>query len=1093
MSWLGLALALVDFSAPPPPPRMAVSPAARAPLIDGTFDPAEWADANAVSSLAQWGKTFAWPPTVAYVTGDAERLYFAFRCFKDKPQWYRARNRFRDSPVYLDPDVELYFSPDLAGGPPVLYQFCFNAYGAIYDVRVRPEIGLTEPGFNPPIELATSQDAGEWYLEGAIRWADLGLPGGPPTGGVWRANFVRSWPQRAWSLRGGPYLARDAMGELHWRADAPAVQWLDLNSLHEGRLDVTMSVRNKTAEPVTYVVSVTVSGETAADIVSAVTQQVTVAGGETQRVRLTGDATFAGRRGHAELKVSGAGAEPVFYHQYLRFDGRHAGATARAVEAQREPFTMPREVGVSARYGQLAGAVEAQADVWMLRLGGWAPAAVTFAVALSDAPATVVASQRWERFQKDLAIAKLDLPADAPPGRYGLRATVSDAGGRVLSEGRAEFERLDLRDAAVNRAFQARPGRLLDFLTAGAGQSDAVMPPWTPVRVRAGAVEVWGRTMTLAASGLPEQIVSQGRELLAGPVTLRGGRVAKGAPTPVANVQASAASWTGRVEFVGGATVEVAARVEYDGLLQLALRPGQSGGPAELVLEIPLRAEVAQDWLLPTGVGRLPAGTGVVWESRQARDDEWLGTLVPYVWVGDTAGGLTWAADDTRGWVEKAGESVVTLARDASGVVRLQVHLARPGGQRHGEEPMRFALLATPTKPNPAGWRNYAVSDEWNYFWFDGWYGAQRKVAGKTEIAWDDPHPETIERGRQEARQRNQARLPLPYTNPQFTVMHPMPWVIENTSPVAKLLGEDWANMPSRWGPVKPVASYRDWAAANLAWWMEQHGYAGYYIDEAYGADGPDMNLLNGSGWFDAAGRWRGSYHSLDTRELLKRMYVITQRHGRLGRPFLLVHVSSFGFNPLWGSFATAGCFGEGDWEVHVPGESLLDRLPVRTLELMSGKAFGYFGTFFGDKMKGDAGRIAESRRRIQAELLLYDMRPNTRDGDPQAAAFRKLQTAFGLGEPDVRFTGYWMEGGPVKSAEPAVKVSVYDRPGQRLVVAVNLDRQAARHTTLHWSDGAGLVRDAETGERLAEGAEAVALTLPAREARLLWVERPCR
>ena len=306
---------------------------------------------------------------------------------------------------------------------------------------------------------------------------------------------------------------------------------------------------------------------------------------------------------------------------------------------------------------------------------------------------------------------------------------------------------------------------------------------------------------------------------------------------------------------------------------------------------------------------------------------------------------------------------------------------------------------------------------------------------------------------------------------------------------------EDWANMPSRWGPIKPVASFRDWAAANYAYWMQLQGYGGFYIDESYGADGPDINLLNGTGgWFDRQGNLRGSYHTMDTREMLKRMYAITYLYGRLGRPYLLVHTSSFGTSPFWGSYATAVCSGEGDWEVHIPGESLLDRLPASSLEFYTGKAFGFYQTFFGDKMKGDAALIARSYEQIDSELMLYDMtRTQNYFGGDLA---KKLKLDFGIGEADVTFFGYWQGQPPVSSSQAAVKVSAYRRPTRSLLVAVNTDRAQQQETllrlnaqTLYRTPGHYQVRDAVTGTLLPLEDGAIRLQLPARGERYLYVE----
>jgi len=1092
----------LDFRAAPPVPLMALAPCKTAPVIDGKFSEQEWQDASAVSGLARWGGTFDWPGTVAYVTYDAQRLYFAYRCFKSEPGWYGANNRFRDSAVYLDSDVELYLSPDDTAGKTIIYQFCINPYGAVYDVRVMPEIGLTEPGYNPRLTLKTSETQREWLIEGSIDVAQLD-PKGFRRGQTWRGNFARSWAQRAWSLRGGPFIARDSMGKLQLAAGSPAIQWLDLTSLHEGKVDFTVAVKNTSDKPRTFRLAVNVTGGTADQRLARADQTVRLAPNERKKLRLTSKETFAGRKGHAELLCVDADGGGVCYRQYLRFDRSHAGKQAKAAQAfKAKDLPMSRDISVTARYGQLAQAIEARVDVWWLRRAGLAPTKVRISLAAKGADKPVL-TRDLTHFQKDLAIDVLTLDKKLPFGKYTLGAVALDAGGKELSRATTDFERLDLSDPKVNRPYRAREGRILDWMGNDIGMTDQVLPPWTPIRREADSVRVWNRRIDRAPTGLPARIRSGKADLLAGPVQLiavRGDRqeplAGKGLSAIAVNVRCSQADWHARLSGAGLAG-ELKTVLEYDGLLRyaLSLRCDQPVKLDGLYLDIPLPAGLAKRFLLPTGLAALPEGPGEVWASKSVRDDEIMGTLVPYVWIGDNHRGLTFGTDSTQGWYEQPGKSVQTIVRDADGTAHLRVHLVR-GPAELKEVSASFCLLPTPTKPRPAGWRDFGRTPEWNYFWFQGWYDFDEKQDGKTVWNWDDPRPGCIERSIAQARAKNQQVLCLPYTNPGFVIPHPMPWVVGDSSPTVKLLMEDWANIPSRWGPIKPVKTYRDWAIATMAYWMKLHGYPGWYMDEVYGADGPDMNLLNGSGWFDRSGNLRGSYHTLDTRALLRRMYAVSHRYGRTGTPMLLIHASSFGMSPLANSFATAICFGEGDWEVHIPGQSILDRIPMDNLEFYNGKAWGYIGTFFGEKLRGDKDKIQTSRRRIHGDLLLYDMTPNSYQLYHARPDLSRMRGRFGIGEPDVTFSGYWDADVPVGSSEPAVKVSVYRRMGKSLLVAVNTDRDNPRATQLTVDPAAlGLpagtlrARDAETDQRVGMKDGRIALELPAREVRFLVVE----
>jgi hypothetical protein len=1053
----------LDFKGRPPQPEMALPPCGRAPTIDGEFAAEEWADAACLSSLAQGGKAngLAWPATHVYLAYDAEYFYFAFRCPKRSPRWYRAKSRFRDSPVYLDRNyVEFYLSPPpRKGAHREVYQFNVNAYGAIADWRRIQAIGLTQTGYNPKIDLATAETDRLWTLEGRLRAEDLAAGGFRPDQ-TWLANVARSWPQRAWSFRPGFYIEPRNMGRLHLRPEAPVVQWLDLSSLHTGALNLKVRVKNLSKGEQTVRLSAKVTGESAADGLAAASAKVTLRPGEARDVVLHSDSRFVGRRGHVELACTGPRGERTWYHQVLRFGAAYADAV-READAAAKPAPFPAELGVDARYGQLAEAVEVKADVWFLRRAGRRPAAVTLRVLPAGAE-DPVAERTLSHFQKDMAIARIDLPDDAPYGPYRVQAQAADADGEPIATGEATFERLDLASDEVNRPRRVRGGRLLDWIGNTIGESPQVLPPWTPVRADGRTVRVWGRTHRLGPAGLPEQIASGGADLLAGPIRLvaaAGGKdvlaAAEQKLEAATNLHASQATWESRLSG-GGLSAVLRARLEYDGLIRYRLKLDcpQPVALDEMYLDIPIRGELAKIMNLHSGTAFLDDRQGLLWESRSACDNPLVGTLTPHVWIGDDFRGLAWIADHTRGWYERPHRSVLTLRRDGD-TVHLRAHLVR-GPAKVESTAMDFALLATPTKPPMRRWRDYPHGEHWQYHWFRGWFGMCVKEDGRQVCNWDDPTEAAVTEGVERAAAENrQDQLCLPYNNPNFTVPHPMPWAVDNASPVSKLLWEDWVTMPAR-GTVKPVASYRDWAVANMAYWMALQAYAGWYVDESYGGENFNVNTLNGSGWFDRHGNLRGSYQSLGVRDLFKRMYAVSHRLGRTGRGFILNHVSTFGMAPHVMSFARAGCFGEG-MGVHEDTHSILDAVSLRNLRFYSGKAWGFFGTYFGFYHARNWGsKTPEARqlcRRSVANtygvLMLHDMVPTEGWIAGGWGAMPEVKKRFGIAADDVAFVGYWYPDPPVASDAEAVKASTYLRPGKALVVAVNTDTRAAHAAAL--------------------------------------------
>ncbi len=488
------------------------------------------------------------------------------------------------------------------------------------------------------------------------------------------------------------------------------------------------------------------------------------------------------------------------------------------------------------------------------------------------------------------------------------------------------------------------------------------------------------------------------------------------------------AHWVGQV---GGKTLSISskARLEYDGLIayEVAIDCPKSVTLDSLYLDIPLRKEVAERLNLPNSHLLLPKEQGLLWKSKDTVDNELMNTLASHVWVGNWKCGFAFVADDTKGWYEQLGQSLQTITREAD-AVHLRVYLVQ-GPQVVSSTVLHFALLPTPTRERPQGWRGYPHMDGHNYFWIMDWLD-DRQYEGTAAWPiwnWDDMTKEQLAKMKEDDRTHNPT-LGLPYTNPWFDYPWVVPWTMGNGSTAASTLNEDWANMPSRWGMVRPVASYRDFMTYNYDFYFRTKHYGGFYIDEAYGAEREDINMINGSGWLDRTGHLRGSYHSLDVRELFKRQYVISMEYSPTGKPFMLNH-TSWGMSPQYISHVTCGVYVE-----NLPigaGEGYIDHIPLSTLQFWSGRAWGQFSDVTG------CGPDAQSHRYCAGQLLLHDV----------CASFdtdNKIKRDFGIAADDVRFFGYWEQPTVVTSSDDHIKASVYQRPGSLLVVACNIDTRAA-------------------------------------------------
>jgi hypothetical protein len=236
------------------------------------------------------------------------------------------------------------------------------------------------------------------------------------------------------------------------------------------------------------------------------------------------------------------------------------------------------------------------------------------------------------------------VPESAAAGEYAGTVTVRAAGVPPLA--------LPVRLVVLSRTVAAHgddePWRLsrLRWLDSRTRLDTTLVPPYVPVTVRGTRLDVLGRSVELAPSGLPAQLTSffsdeltsigrTGRPLLAAPVRFvvedeagvahpfegRGVRVVRALP--------GAARFSGSAEAAGLA-LRVGGQLEFDGNIDytVALVARRATTVRDIRLEIPLRADVAR-WF--TGMHRkggvAPASYDWAWDVTRNQDAAWIGDV----------------------------------------------------------------------------------------------------------------------------------------------------------------------------------------------------------------------------------------------------------------------------------------------------------------------------------------------------------------------------------------------------------------------------------------------------------------------------------
>lgn len=192
----------------PEPPRRGTVPrhecrrAAGKIVVDGSLDDPGWVGIPPLSPLVHSdGSGQPEQATEVRACWDDECLYVSFAC-KDSDIWGNFENR--DDPLYDEEVVEVFLCP--TGDLRHYFEIEISPCNVIFDAKVfNPELDrrtmLVDRTWNAgrmrtgvrvsgTLNDNSSPDIG-WITEVAIPFQDLGLPGPPAPGTVWRVNFYR--------------------------------------------------------------------------------------------------------------------------------------------------------------------------------------------------------------------------------------------------------------------------------------------------------------------------------------------------------------------------------------------------------------------------------------------------------------------------------------------------------------------------------------------------------------------------------------------------------------------------------------------------------------------------------------------------------------------------------------------------------------------------------------------------------------------------------------------------------------------------------------------------------------------------------------
>ncbi len=719
----------------------------------------------------------------------------------------------------------------------------------------------------------------------------------------------------------------------------------------------------------------------------------------------------------------------------------------------------------------------------------------SYHVAVSNSAGKVLA-------QKDLHLDELAYVSDVlalpnlSPGEYVARLTASGADGHEVFRRETKFSKKD-------------PAREFPWWNTKVGNIERVLSPWTPVRLAQNRFQVWGRDMSLGDAGLPAQVSTQGANLLARPMFLvaklsDGTRLQARAVSSQVLEQHDHRAVVKTVSTLGSATVESLVTVEFDGMYQVEMKIGPGAVVSKrgqriqsLQLVVPFENGRAQ-YIHACGEGIrygfdyrfLPQGSGRLWDSRLVEGQPTrLGSFIPYLWIGDTRGGLCWFADSDQGWEPSNSTPAIEVRRDSKASTDLVFNLVSSSAMLSEPRSLKFAFQATPVKALRSGWR---MDSWWTGDSFQDW--AQVESKGHGSLIFDSiPFPLDAQKSRQMVEQRHRESNASIFGIDKYRA-NAVPYFEHinmgaQFAPELNYFGDEWRARVSRGLCYGQTLS--DFMVYNLSHWVKSSGIDGFYIDNV--APIADDNLQAGRGYRLPDGQVQPTYQMFDTRKYFLRMRAAFEEQGKAGK--MVIHMTNNMIIP-WVGAADVALDGEDHVIYPEMNRDFMDFWSLERLRVDVPSQWGVAVNFLQEYQGSwEPARLKKAMRAYTGMMLLNDvlMSANANSLNPEVW---RARDRFGIEADDTKFIGYWNTSSGLHSATQNISLSAWQRPGKLLLAVVNRGEQSQAQVEV---DAAKLglsaparwkVYDAETLQPLETSAQdRLSVQVERHDYRLLIIE----
>ncbi|MGA2621077.1 MAG: glycoside hydrolase domain-containing protein [Thermoguttaceae bacterium] len=926
--WTAAGTRAADPLSSLPLPEMVVTRLRVPPKIDGLIGPGQWDAAAACTAFMPAFKNELSPiQSVARMGYDDKYLYVAIKNYRGPGDGFLKKTGREpdDEAIVFDAASEIWITPP--GTPVTTYQTLLNTYPAVLDVKMIPSVGYTGKSWNGKWEIAAGESKEAWSIEARAPIASFGrdaIHDGDRWRGLFCTDMLGGAGFTAWAPGGG-FADTTRHGYLQFRDNSPAFQLLDVETIFTGKFDFPMAVVGPAKGRSTVEVGLRFGRgirPAPADIVLRKT--VSVAEGKREAFRMKGDLggldlSGQGKPPRGYCEVTAAEGRSVLYHQVFPFvlDGFRRTPPATIITT---PYKTP--FGLTANYAPLAKKLIVKVDRFYLPnraevAGGTArlvdrrsgsvaaqrPLAPfyydysQFAIDLAHLSVPIETEAAWQQCRPALAAneeiekrnaerAKRGQPPlplqELPlkPAQYTLEVTLTDEQGRKLCQ---------TAEPVALKGYQ------FEWLPNSIGISDRAIPPWTPVRVQAGTVEMWNKRYRLDGLGLAREITNAGAPQLRGPMRLvaliDGRETALAASEPkLVRSTAAYAELEGSAR-AAGLQVQVDTRVEFDGcvLNTMRLSPQAAVNLDRLSLVVTMPKAEAPCFVTTAGGWSSTFGwTPRRWDSRETSTGALRGNFVPFVLLTDSDRGFCWFADNEQGWILDPRQPTLELDSNEQTVTFRANFVTRPGLVERPTT-LRYGWIVTPQKPQPAGWRTWKADfhrpfpELHSVFW------------GMDQINWavlwpyySSPYPWDYEKSKPAYDAARKSGVVLGAGN----IAHAIARYRDYKGRWFNELAADWGQALGDLGNGNVALSRgpNDFRLWHWDRWIRLSGLNGLYFDETYLAE--DRNYLSGGAYLLPDERIQPGYSFLGERELSKRLRYLFHEHGLEG-PRIWFHTTA--------------------------------------------------------------------------------------------------------------------------------------------------------------------------------------------------------